>query len=161
MLRISIYSSIIALLSIACQKPPMLKRAFHYTFIQNDSIRSFNDSTFLALKNIPNDSIYIINFWAKRSQKSLKNRALLNTYHPNNCQVIQINIDYKTTLPKIQSSFKENDFYYKPSSFSIIDSSWNGLLPITLLITKDTLIFEEDLLLNPTIFSNKLELLKN
>ncbi len=145
---------------MACQKTTMLKRAFHYTPIQNDSIRSFNDTSFLALKKIPNDSLYIINFWARRSQQSLENRDFLNTYQPKNFQIIQINLDYKPTLLKSKISFKENDFYYKPSSFSIIDSSWNGLLPATLFITKDTIIFEKDRVLNPKIISGKLELLK-
>ncbi|MFV0236955.1 MAG: hypothetical protein ACK5HU_00260 [Flavobacteriales bacterium] len=145
---------------MACQKKNLLKRAFHYTYSENDSIPSLNDSSFLALKKIPNDSLYIINFWAKRSQKSLKNREFLNSEKSKNYQVIQINLDYKPTLVKVKNSFRKNDFYYKPSSFTTVDSSWNGLLPATLFITKDTLLFEKDLQLNHSLILEKITLLE-
>ncbi|MFV0529981.1 MAG: hypothetical protein ACK5MD_00890 [Flavobacteriales bacterium] len=145
MFRISL-AILSALLSIACKKVIPLEKSFHYTYIKTDSIQTLDDSAFLALKNIPNDSLYIINFWAKRSQKSIQNRRFLSQIRKPDFQLIQINLDYKSSLKMLSDSFLSNDYYYKPSSFSVIDSSWNGLLPATLFITKDTLIFETKLL---------------
>ncbi len=159
MCRTSFLVIILTLLN-TCKKNIPLERVIDYTYIETDSIRTFNDSTFLALKSIPNDSLYIINFWANRSQKSLKNRIFLNETQNNRFQLIQINLEYKPALLNVIETFKKNDFYYKPSSYSIVDSSWNGLLPATLFITKDTLIFTEDALLQEKDIQEKLNLLE-
>lgn len=160
MFRINLYIIILSLLSLACTQPTTkLKRDFHYLTITSDSIPSFSDSAFLALKHIPNDSLYILNFWAKRSQKSLQNRQLLNQYSDSSFQVIQLNVDYLSALPHIKKEFNTNDFYYNPSSFALVDSSWNGLLPATLFITKDTLLFEQDIVLTPEKITQKVTLL--
>ncbi len=150
MFQINRYIILLSLLSLACTQPTSkLKRDFHYITVESDSIPALSDSAFLALKSIPNDSLYILNFWAKRSQQSLENRQLLNQYSDSSFQVIQLNLDYPSALPHIKSLFKANDFYYNPSSFVLIDSSWNGLLPATLFITQDTLVFEQDVVLTP------------
>ncbi len=109
MVRISFFIIIFTLFN-TCKKTIPLKRDADYTYIETDSIQSFNDSAFLALKNIPNDSLYIINFWAKRSQKSLKNRIFLNETQNNRFQLIQINLEYRLALPNAIDTLKKMIF---------------------------------------------------